>query len=43
MAGVVRSELVTRGELQRVLRIQGVSFVGAQIAIAGIIVALLSQ
>ena len=42
-AGADREELVTRGELYRALWIQGAALVGAQIAIAGIIVALLRQ
>ena len=38
-----RGELVTRGELYRALWIQGAALIGAQIAIAGIIVTLLSR
>ena len=42
-AGADRGELVTRSELYRALWIQGAALVGAQITIAGIIVALLSK
>ena len=42
-AGADRDELVTCGELYRALWIQAAALIGAQIAIAGIIVTLLSQ
>lgn len=42
-AGADREELATRGELYRALWFQGAALVGAQVAIAGIIVALLRQ
>ena len=38
-----RGELVTRGEFYRALWIQAAALIGAQIAIAGFIVHLLSQ
>ena len=42
-AGAERGELVTRGELYRALWIQAAALIGAQIAIAGFVVHLLSQ
>lgn len=41
-AAADRAELVTRGEFYRALWIQGAAIVGAQIAIAGLIVTLLT-
>ena len=42
-AGAERGELVTRGEFYRALWIQAAALIGAQIAIAGFVVHLLSQ
>ena len=42
-AGAGRGELVTRGEFYRALWIQAAALIGAQIAIAGFVVHLLSQ
>ena len=42
-AGADRDELVTRGELYRALWIQAAALIGVQIAIATIIVTLLSR
>ncbi len=42
-AGAERGEFVTRGELYRALWIQAAALIGAQIAIAGFVVHLLSQ
>lgn len=41
-AGADRGEIVTRGELYRALWIQAAALIGAQIAIAGFIVHLLT-
>ena len=42
-AGAGRGELVIRGEFYRALWIQAAALIGAQIAIAGFVVHLLSQ
>ncbi len=42
-AGAGRGELVTRGERYRALWIQAAALIGAQIAIAGFVVHLLSR